>query len=272
MTSQWQRLFQNLGEWQGSFTRFSPQGELLADIPSVVSFEGLNDNQTMRQVVRLSPPQTAPQEKVYEYSSLSKGILFFEHGSFSLGSLQWSPFSEFGAELGLRFEDRRLRLVQLFDRESQLQQISLIREKLARSNTPERPPLTVAQLLGVWCGEATTLYPDLQSPTTVSTQLEIMQEGNQLCQSLKFGTETITSVAEILDSRLLFQQGATTVQILLLPDGASCNCPLEIKPGHAFVLEVGWLLNPTRRQRLVRRYNNKGEWVSLTLVTEIKQG
>jgi hypothetical protein len=272
MASQWQRLFQNLGEWQGSFTRFSPQGEQLEAIPSVVSFEGLNDNATMRQVVKLSPPDTSPQEKVYEYSSLSKGILFFENGSFSLGSLQWSPFSEFGAELGLKYEDRRLRLVQLFNRESQLQQVTLIREQLAESDTPQRPPLTVKQLLGEWRGEAVTLYPDLQPATTMQTHLEIRREGNQLSQSLKFGTKTITSTAEITDSKLLFQQGVTTVQILLLPDGASCNCPTEIKPGHPFVLEVGWLIKPTLRQRLVRRYNEKGEWMSLTLVNEEREG
>lgn len=29
MRSQWECLLENLGEWQGSFTRFSPQGEPL---------------------------------------------------------------------------------------------------------------------------------------------------------------------------------------------------------------------------------------------------
>jgi hypothetical protein len=43
---------------------------------------------------------------------------------------------------------------------------------------------------------------------------------------------------------------------------------LHVKSGHFFVLEVGWLILPNQRQRLVRSYNDKGEWVSLTLVTE----
>jgi hypothetical protein len=51
MATQWECLLQNLGEWQGSFTRFSPQGGLLEDIKSVVSLEGLNNNQTIRQIV-----------------------------------------------------------------------------------------------------------------------------------------------------------------------------------------------------------------------------
>jgi len=55
-------------EWQGSFTRFSPQ-ESYCSIPTVVSFEGLNNNQTMRQIVRRFQPNQAVEEKVLEYSS-----------------------------------------------------------------------------------------------------------------------------------------------------------------------------------------------------------
>lgn len=69
----------------------------------------------------------------------------------------------------------------------------------------------------------------------------------------------------------MFTEGSLPVQILLLPDGASCNCPLQIRPENPFVLELGWLLEPTRRQRLIRSYNAKGQWTSLTLVCEQKQ-
>ena len=55
-----------------------------------------------------------------------------------------------------------------------------------------------------------------------------------------------------------------------LPDGASSNCPLQIKNGQAFILEVGWMYAPNQRQRMIRSYDQKGGWVSLTLVTESK--
>ncbi len=273
MPSQWECLLKNLGEWQGSFSRFSPQGELLEDTPTVVSLEGLNDNKTIRQTIRRLPPGQAVDEKVLEYSSLARSVLFVENGAFSQGSIQWAPFSEFGAELGLIEGNRRLRLVQLFDKDSQLSRLTLIREKLAGTDTPERPPLTLEQLLGEWQGEAVTIYPDLRSPDTYSTQLKISrEESNRLVQQLTFGTgtstRTITSTAKINGSILHFDQGALPVQVLLLPDGASSNCPLHVKPGYPFVLEVGWLLQPNQRQRLVRSYSDKGEWVSLTLVTE----
>ncbi|MBE9009556.1 DUF3598 family protein [Pseudanabaenaceae cyanobacterium LEGE 13415] len=265
MKSQWDCLLANLGAWEGSFTRLSPSGKVLEDVPSIVSFTGLNDNQTMRQIVRLSPPNQPVSEKVLEYSSLGRNILLFDNGAFSQGTIQFAPFSEFGAELGLIWNDRRLRLVQLFDKQAKLTGLTLIREKLSGSETPERPPLQADDLIGEWSGEATTIYPDYRSPDSYTTTLKIQREGDRLHQELNFGRSIVTT-AQIEGSVLKFD--SSNVQVLLLPDGASSNCPTEIQPRKPFVLEVGWLIQPDLRQRLIRTYSDKGEWVSLTLVTE----
>lgn len=275
MRSQWECLLQNLGEWQGSFTRFSPQGELLEDTPTVVSLQGLNNNQSLRQVIRRSLGDGRVDEKVLEYSSLGRGVLFFETGAFSQGSIQWGPFSEFGAELGFIESDRRLRLVQLFNKDSKLDGLTLIREHLAGTTPLNSPPLSVEQLLGEWQGEAITIYPDWRPPDTYSTKLELCCQGSDLLvQHLTFGKgeslRTITSTAKINGNLLLFDQGAQPVQVLLLPSGASATSPLNIKAGQAFFLEAGWLIKPNLRQRMIRSYSDKGEWVSLTLVTERK--
>lgn len=275
MASQWECLLQNLGEWQGSFTRLSPQGEIIEDTPTVVSFEGLNNNQTMRQIVRRLPANEPPNEKNLEYSSLGRGILLFENGAFSSGSIQFAPFSEFGAELGLINANRRLRLVQLFDQNSQLDRITLIREKLAGTTTPERPQLSVDDLLGTWQGEAVTIYPDWRSPDKYPTKLEITKNSeNQITQHLTIGggnsSSVISSSAKIEGEILYFDSPSHPIQVLLLPDGASSTSPQQIKAGKAFFLEVGWLLEPNLRQRMIRRYDDKGGWSSLTLVTEHK--
>lgn len=269
MRNQWECLLQNLGEWQGSFTRLSTRGKLLEETPSVTALEGLNNNQTIRQTIRLFRPNQTIDEKVLEYSSLGRSVLFFENGAFSQGSIQWGPFSEFGAELGLIADDRRLRLVQLFNKEGCLDGITLIREHRVGSVASERPPLTVDQLLGEWQGEAVTIYPDWRSPDTYATTLKVHRQGaDRLVQELSFGKRAIASTARIDGSIILFDQSSQPVQVLLLPDGASSNCPLQVKSNQAFVLEVGWLLQPDLRQRMVRSYSNKGEWASLTLVTE----
>lgn len=280
MKSQWECLLQNLGEWHGSFTQISPQGEIVADTPTIVSFEGLNDNQMMRQVVRRflpdpsHPGQLKSQDKVLEYSSLGRGTLFFEDGAFSQGSLQWGPFSEFGAEMGLIRGDRRLRLVQLFNKEGYLDGLTLIREKLAGAHAADRPMLTVDDLIGAWRGEARTIYPDWRSPDVYPTVVQLQREGDRLSQQITFGSgatsKTIRSTAKIDGSILHFDQGASIIQVLLLPDGASSTCPLQIKPRQSCFLEVGWLIQPDLRQRMIRSYDDKGAWISLTLVTEHK--
>jgi len=286
MKSQWQCLLENLGEWQGSFARFSPAGELREETPTIVSLEGLDNNQTVRQTIRRYPStsdtaagaslQTREpiDETVLVYSTLGRGVLFFDEGAFSQGSTQFGPFSDFGAELGLIAGDRRLRLVQLFDRESNLHQLTLIREQRAGSNAVERPLLTVDDLLGEWEGEAVTLYPDWRSPTVYPTNLHSSRSGeNQIVQQLTFGVgegATVRSTAIVNGSRLKFDQGSLPVQVLLLPDGASSTSPVHLQTRQPFFLEVGWLLAPKHRQRLIRHYDSKGEWVSLTLVNERK--
>lgn len=272
MLTQWESLLKNLGEWQGSFTRLSPSGEIIEDTATVVSLEGLENNTLIHQVVRRFYPNQPSQDLVLDYRSLNRSILFFENGAFSQGTMQWGPFSEFGAEFGLIEQQRRLRIVILFNQDSQLNKITLIREKLAKTNEPERPVLTVEQLLGEWQGEAITIYPDFRSSDRYPTHLIIERQGSErLDQQLTYGDGiTIRSSAKIDGSRLLFEESELPIQILLLPDGASANAPLMIKPRHRFVLEMGWLLSPTRRQRIIRSYSEKGEWVGVTLVTEEK--
>ncbi|WP_347239901.1 DUF3598 family protein [Oscillatoria sp. FACHB-1406] len=271
MSAQWENFLKNLGEWQGSFAAFSPEGELLGETPSVVSLIGSENNQKVSLTVRYLPPDEPPKEIALEYTQVAPKVLFFETGAFSQGSFQWGPYSEFGAEFGLIEGDRRLRAVMLYDRASQCNRITLIRERLPHSTTPDRPPLTVEQLAGTWEGQATTLYPDYRNPSVYPTRLSIAIENeNRIQQKLEFGDRVVSSTGEIQGSRLLFNEGALPIQILLLPDGGSANCPQSIQRGHPFILEMGWLLEPQRRQRLIRSYNAKGEWMSLTLLEEQK--
>lgn len=279
MLAKWDCFLKNLGEWHGSFTRLSFEGEEISDTPTLVTLEGFNSNKNVHQVVRYLPLNEPSRDVVVDYDSLNRSILFFDNGAFSQGSMQWGPYSIFGAEFGLIDNDfgdgsRRLRMVELYNSSSQLDKVVLIREKLPHSNVPERPQLTVNNLLGEWQGEATTLYADLRSSDTYTSYLEIKQKDidhiGHIEQNLSFGNQTIKSIARIQDSRLLFENSSLPFQVLLLPDGASCGCPLEVKLGHNFVLEMGWLLKSDIRQRIIRSYNEKGNWVSCTLVTEKK--
>lgn len=276
MLSQWDSFLKNLGEWHGSFTRFSPQGELVADTPTLVTLEGLNHNHHVHQVVRYLPPDQPSRDVVVDYDSLNPSMLFFPNGAFSQGSMQLATYNTFGGEFGLIDNDfgdgsRRLRMVELYNSSAQLAKIVLIREKLPQSKIPERPPLQVSSLVGEWQGEAITINADLSKSSTFASYLQIKQPDEEhLEQTLSFGDRRIHSVAKIEGSKLLFTNRDLPTQVLLLPDGASCHCPLEVKLGYSFAIEMGWLLQPHLRQRIIRSYNQQGNWVSCTLVTEQK--
>jgi hypothetical protein len=164
-----------------------------------------------------------------------------------------------------------LRFVQLYDRQGNLGSLTLIREFRSGTDAYERPPLTVEQLLGTWVGVACTAYPDWRPSDTFTTRLEIRDIGGGfLQQQLSFGEQTITSVARVDSNQLHFEEGTNPRRILLLPDGTSSNTPLQVDHRQPFFVELGWLVEPEERQRLVRRYNEKGEWLDATHIIERK--
>jgi hypothetical protein len=273
VTSQWDRLLQNQGTWVGSFTQVSPEGDILGDTPTEVALIPTDGGQGMRQEIRRYLPGQPVSETVLAYRSLGRGVLFAETGAFSQGAIQWSPVSEFGAELGLIHGHERLRLAQVFSRQPQLSTLTLIREHLQGTVPTVRSPLTVDQLLGTWTGQATTVFPDLQPDQRTDTQLVIQpQATDTVQQTLRFGQgPPLQSQGQRVGSTLRFDQGHQPVTVLLLPDGALATFPTAIQPGQSFFLEVGWLITPDLRQRLIRTYDQRGTWVSLTLVVEHRQ-
>jgi hypothetical protein len=274
MESNWDNFLKNAGEWVGSFTQISTDGEVLDSTPSILSLECLEENRLVKFRLRRFTNNINEQpiaDRTQEYRSVGRQAVFFDTGAFSKGSLQVAPANEFGAEYGFVCADRRSRSVQLFDKQGGFSSLTLIRELRSGTDAKLRPPLTVAQLVGKWEGIATTAYADWQEPTTSVTSLEIAASDGTLSQKLSFGERTISSTAKIDGNRLHFD-GSVPRQVLLLPDGASSNMPLTISHRQPFFVEAGWLLADDRRERLIRNYNDKGEWVSSTHVIELKIG
>jgi Domain of unknown function (DUF3598) len=267
MSAQWQGLLQNQGTWKGSFTNLSLDGVQIQDTPSEVNIHLSEDEKTV--FFSLQREGAAEIKLQFEYPGPGLQIPFFEDGCFSQGSLQHAPNVTFGAEFALIEGDRRLRLVQLFDRGTELTSLTLIREHRA-GNAIQSPPLTVDALIGTWQGEATTLYADYRSPDVTPTHLKVAQEGDRLTQTLQFGSHTLQSSAQIEAHGLHFKDGTQPMRLLFLPGGASALYPTQIQPRSPFVIEAGWLVEPNLRKRMVRNYGKKGEWVSITLVRERK--
>jgi hypothetical protein len=100
------------------------------------------------------------QDYSQDYRALGRQIIFFGTGAFSKGAWQLAPFTEFGAEFGFVDGDRRMRFVQLYNKQLELDSLTFIREFRKGSDAEEKLTLTVEQLLGTWHGQAYTAYPD----------------------------------------------------------------------------------------------------------------
>jgi Domain of unknown function (DUF3598) len=273
MNSNWDNFLQNLGEWRGSFTTFSAAGEILSNTKSILNLVASEENKLVKFRVRRygeeSYDATPTTDFTEEYRTIGRQNVFFDTGAFSKGTIQISPVSDFAAEYGFVATNRRLRFVQLFDMERNFSKVVLIREFMAATEPVEQPTLTVDRLIGRWVGQATTAYADLRNPEMFETCLEIQRIGSdQLQQTLTFGDQSISSTALITANKLIFAD--TNREILLLPDGGSSNVPLQVNSRTPVFVEAGWLVTDTDRQRILRNYNDKDEWVSSTHVIEHK--
>ena len=244
MTSQWQNFLGNLGEWRGSFTGIAADGSLRESTPSVLTLASEDDDRLVRFGLRRWPAATPmaagggpatgtvePSRAIeQEYRSLGRQVVFFPSGTFSKGSLQVAPNTVFGGEFGFIRADRRHRLVLLYDTSGGFEQLVLIREFRAGSGAAECPPAAADQLLGRWSGQQSTISADWPEPDHADCHLEL---GRAELEGLR-----------------------------LQPDGGFCRLPERVSHREAFELEGGWLPAPGRMERLLRRYDASGAWVS----------
>ena len=281
MKSQWECVLENLGEWVGSFTTVTAEGEPVDDIPSVIKLEGIRDNQAVHLVLTRSYPlpnsaERYSKEVVWDFSTPPGiGAMYFETGAFSSGALTVTAGVKTIAEFSLRATDRRFRMIQTFDPNQRLDRVTFVREHRQGTTTPERPHLNIFDLLGTWKGSATTFDPNSESQIVTNTESTLVthalgyrlvkDDDSMLILSGSANDLTVTN------QRLLkFADSADSqsYQMLLLPDGGYTTTPTQIRLGYPFYLEIGWVYEPGKRQRLVRRYDSTGKWCSATFICE----
>lgn len=257
-TSQWDNFLRNLGTWEGSFASLDADGQVLDTTPSRLCLEqGEGERLVHFSLSRWGHGRDQPptREIRQEYRSLGRQVVFFGSGSFCKGSLQVAPATAFGAEFGFVDGDRRHRLVQLHSPEGAFESLVLIREVRAGSDAAERPPLEPAALLGHWSGQAATIQADWPEPDLDDATLTVSAKADGgLHFETRIGASSLSS-------------GQTPQRLLLLPDSGYCLAPLQVSHREAFAVEAGWSPAPDRLERLIRRYDASGAWLSATWIS-----
>ncbi|MEO0539434.1 MAG: DUF3598 family protein [Cyanobacteria bacterium P01_A01_bin.105] len=272
--SQWDCIRQNVGEWQGSFTQFSPTGERVKDTPSRLTLVEDRPDQHMTLTLERTPPGGRPHTVVQEFGPPGPApyVVFFGSGAFSQGPLQRRGWSDFGAELALNTGDRRLRTVQMYDSDvaghSVLHYVTLIREGRAGGQTPERPLACWADVTGDWTGQAIFQASNMDAPVVAQSRHSLSNAGSSHSEIVVPTGQTLLSDTQTFTQRTDQRLSNDHWQMLLLPDGAVCTVPHRLLANQGFTLELAWLLAPNHRQRLIRQYDDQGNWLGLFWMTE----
>lgn len=273
MGSQWQNFLLNRGEWQGSFTSLSAEGVVTDSTPSILILEPADEERLVRFHLRRygsgSYDDQPTREVRTDYRTLGRQVVFFDTGSFSKGSLQLAPKTPSGAEFGFIATDRRFRLVQLFNDDGGFDGHVLIREFRAGSTAQERPALTLESLCGHWCAQISTISSDWPVPDLSTSEIRIERSLASGDDGLRIETSAAPAEASFSvrsDGESLLTDGPCLRRLQLLPDGGYSLIPLQESHRQAFSVEAGWMPAPDRLERLIRRYDASGAWISSTQI------
>ena len=231
MSSQWDDLLRNVGEWRGWFDSMDGSLQCTKRQPSLLTLEPSASGVPLHLTLLLWPecsgsplqtPEGEPEKRIVQsFMRVDPDMEVFGTGSFSRGTLYRSNWATLYAEFGFLHGQRRHRLVLLWDGSGQLARIVLIREFLVGSSAVECPALQADHLIGNW-------------------RHDIPSQGDD-----------IHLAADNLD------------QWIFLPDGGAFLAPTQIDPHQPFSIEALWLSAPTRLERIARRYSDNGALTSV---------
>ena len=157
---EWELLLRNVGEWRGWFDTMDRSLQRTKRQPSLLTLQPAVSGIALRLTLLFWPegsgsllqtPAGEPEKRIVQsFMRVDPDMGVFATGSFSRGTLHRSNWSTLYAEFGFLHNERRHRLVLLWDSAGQLDRIVLIREFLVGSSAVECPPLEANQLMGDW--------------------------------------------------------------------------------------------------------------------------
>lgn len=249
----WQNFItHHVRNWQGIWTRYSPQGEIIESFKSLRSFRTNPEQTELFQTNCYTYDHGKVEEKKWHSYKLDKvfsdGIMhpaFPAMRSYFLkqGAAVWSrkilePGSNFQpAEFFFRYEEIRYSVGIVYNTDGSLMKVGSIREDAV--NSPSKYWSQEINLLSErnfsrdWQGTSITITPDLRTSKPIQTQLNW----------------------PVIENNKMF----------FFPDGTSLSCPTQVTLGTPFTVVANWLVNNSYLQQLSVKYNHNGVFLGLTL-------
>jgi hypothetical protein len=246
----WQNLCaKHIRDWHGIWTRYSSSGAVTESFRSLRSFHSNRQQTEIAHTNRYMYADGTTKEESWEYNLHSNGLsdglfhpardymrgLNFEQGAAAWVTKQLKAGSHFAVELFFLHENLRHSVGIVYDAQGNLSRTANIREddRGFPSNywSTEINQLTERNLSSNWQGTELKMTPDLKVSEPVATQLNWGWEGNNT---------------------------------FFLPDGVSISCPDKVSVGICFILAANWLVTPSQLQQLSVKYDESGDFSTLT--------
>ena len=242
----------HLGTWQGSWTRYTPDGDINETFASTREFTANPAKTAIVQTNRYRYADGRSIEKAWSYNiedhnkrdgfahpaSVSMRGLALDNGAAawlipSLGANQFTPF-----ELFLMDGDRRHSVGVLYGKNGELVRTASIREQ-QRGGSSVGWSDAILQVKpwtphGPWKGQKTQIRPDLSRVPARNTSWH-WEDAEESSQSNHY-----------------------------LPDRIILRCPERLNAGQAFSIEVIWMLNDDVMQTITATYDKNAELVDVT--------
>jgi hypothetical protein len=245
----WQNLFGDIPaegiSWHGTWTRYSPDQEVLTSFQGVRNFVPNQDRTVITHTNNLTYADGRTEEKQWQldkvscnhpdgmthpaFSSGAKALSFGEGATVSMRkTLEIGQYG--GAELFFRHENCRTSVVIMYGEKGDLSGTIQIREY--NGSFPEQAPAEKLETIsGKWKGTKQSMSPDL----------------------------SISGLEEVSGLELDPTQG--TNDTFFLPDGIVVNCPKQLQVGEAFELVAGKLVADNLYKRLTVKYDDSGHFM-----------
>ncbi|MGQ4649384.1 DUF3598 family protein [Lyngbya aestuarii] len=217
----------HLGDWYGTNTRYSPEGEIIRSWQVITSLQLSANGDKIYHQDRLMYTDGNAELKTFEpYNKPILKSLFLDN-SFFWGSQKVEDSSTFVFEIGFRVEDWRLLAFTRYDESGKLQYITVGAEHLKSFAQSNHLPLE-NQLNRDWRGVLKKM----------TTDFVVSQPVSSLWQPLE----------DLQKAHLVFN----------LNDNTSISCPQYVRSDEDFFIAVDWLSNSALLHRGIGYYNTSG--------------
>lgn len=306
--SSWRGYLLNSGVWTGRRALCNSRGKVLVDVPVRVCTERFRTPAGEDCVTWRTEVQTAAgvdeAEEEWSKEELAEFGALASDGCFSTGDDLFVG-ERFTVDQCLVHDLSRVRATYAYDWEGRLTGVVASRERKLSEHASSSSAITKSGIngdgafgfetapyiepaawrspsvlldytVGIWEGRGVLLDSRTYVTSTIGSRLELrLEPGNVLRQRSQLittsGPSLILEASARLDANTaLFPEA--NLQLMLLPGGVSISCPIRVRPGVAFALELTFLARPDFRKRILRCYDEQAQWIQTVFLSERRMG